>query len=399
MISTHFRLWSCAFLAASFFACQNTPAGAPATAEATAAFVPNPQPVAKREEVPTLKIGAAAPDFKLPGTDGKYYALSDFSAAKVLVVVFTCNHCPTAQAYEDRLVAVANDYKSKGVDVVAISPNSPLGLLYEELGYTDLNDDYSEMKLRSEHKKFPFPYLYDGDNEAVSLQYGPVATPHVFVFDKDRKLQYTGRLDAVEKPGKANGEDIRAALDALLAGNTPAVQETKTFGCSTKWGWKLDYKVKADEEWNVKPVTLDVLDQAGIKKLLANTDSKKLRLINIWATWCGPCVLEYPNFIALQRMYGARDFEFVSLSADNPAQKDKAATFLQGKHSAVPNYIFSSEDKYALIEAVDKNWNGALPYTILVEPGGKVVWSHQGDVDFYQLKRTIVDHPMIGRYF
>lgn len=383
----------------TFFACQNNSQNTKDTAEATAAFVANPQPVPKRDEVPTLKIGSPAPDFKLPGVDGKYHALSDFAAAKALLIVFTCNHCPTAQAYEDRLVAVANDYKSKGLEVVAISPNSPLGLLYEELGYTDLNDDYEEMKIRAEDKKFPFPYLYDGDNEAVSLQYGPVATPHVFLFDKDRKLQYTGRMDAVEKPGKANGEDIRAAIDAVLEGKTPAVQETKTFGCSTKWGWKLEYKDKADADWNARPVSLKELDKNGVTGLAANKDSKKLRLINVWATWCGPCVREYPEFIALQRMYGARDFEFVSLSADNASQKEKAAAFLQEKHSAVPNYLFSGEDKYALIDAIDKNWNGALPYTILVEPGGKIVWSHQGDVDFYALKKAIVDHPMIGRYF
>ena len=398
-VSLFHRFFTLSLFCATLFACQNATKESTVTAEGNAGFVANPQPVTKREEVPTLKIGSAAPDFKLPGTDGKFYALSDFAAAKVLVVVFTCDHCPTAQAYEDRLIAVANDYKAKGVDVVAISPNSPLGLLYEELGYTDLNDDYTEMKIRAGNKKFPFPYLYDGDNEAVSLQYGPVATPHVFVFDKDRKLQYAGRMDAVEKPGKANAEDLRAALDAMVEGKIPAVQETKTFGCSTKWGWKIEYNEKSEKEWNDKPVTLKELDVNGVKALVANNDSKKLRLINVWASWCGPCMREYPDFIVLQRMYGARDFEFVSVAADDLAKREKVNSFLQEKHSAVPNYLFANEDKYALIEAIDKNWNGALPYTLLVEPGGKVVWSHQGDVDFYALKKVIVENPMIGRYF
>jgi hypothetical protein len=98
-------------------------------------------------------------------------------------------------------------------------------------------------------------------------------------------------------------------------------------------------------------------------------------------------------------MYGARDFEFVSISADKPEQEQKVLKFLQEKHSAVANYLFSETDKYALIEAVDKNWNGALPYTLLVEPGGKVVWSHQGDVDFLELRRAIVEHSMLGRYY
>ncbi|MDX2070842.1 MAG: redoxin domain-containing protein [Haliscomenobacter sp.] len=367
-------------------------------AEQADVFKANPRPVAE-QTVKTLEIGATAPDFKLPGVDGKWHSLDDFKAAKALAIVFTCNHCPTAQAYEARLKAVEKDYRSKGLSVVAISPNSPLGLQYEELGYTDLNDDFEEMKIRAKNQQFDFPYLYDGDNEAVSLKYGPVATPHVFLFDAQRKLAYTGRFDAIEKPGAANAEDLRAAIDAVLAGKPVATPVTKTFGCSTKWGWKLEYKDKVQKEWEAKPVSIAKLDEAGVKKLLKNEGSEKLRLINVWATWCGPCVLEYPDFIVLQRMFGARDFEFVSLSADKPDQEAKALKFLKEKFSAVPNYLFSEEDKYALIEAVDPNWNGALPYTILVEPGGKVVWSHQGEVDFYALKRAIVEHPKIGRYY
>ena len=367
-------------------------------AVAKASFVANPKPVIE-QEVPPLAIGEKAPTFSLPATDGKFYSLDDFKQSKAMVIIFTCNHCPTAQAYEDRLIKVVSDYKAKEISFVAISPNSPLGLLYEELGYSDLNDDYEEMKVRVKDKKYNFPYLYDGDDQAVSLKYGPVATPHVFVFDKDQKLAYRGRLDAVEKPGTANAEDLRAALDAILAGTEVPTPVTKTFGCSTKWGWKLKMKEKANKGWKEKEVKVSAIDEAGIQELLKNEDSQKLRLINIWATWCGPCVIEYPEFIALQRLYGARDFEFISISADNPKQEDKVHKFLKEKSSAVPNYLFSKDDKYALIEAVDKDWNGALPYTILIEPNGKIVWKHQGEVDFYELKKVIVEHEMIGRYF
>ncbi|MEY3241451.1 MAG: hypothetical protein RIR11_2890 [Bacteroidota bacterium] len=376
-------------------ASQTTPTSIPSS---TAAFVANPQAIPEQPVTP-LAIGADAPDFNLPGVDGKMYSLADFKAAKVLAIIFTCNHCPTAQAYEDRMIQVAADYKDKGVAFVAISPNSPLGLLYEELGYSDLDDDYESMKIRAKDKGYNFPYLYDGDTESASLKYGPEATPHAFVFDKDRKLRYIGRLDATEKPGKGNSEDLRSALDAMLEGKSVAVPVTKTFGCSTKWAWKTAYKEQVDKEWAAKPIKVSKLDTKGIQKLLKNEAATKLRLINVWATWCGPCMLEYPNFLVLQRMYGARDFEFVSVSADKPDQEAKVLKAMQDKHSAVPNYLFAEEDKYALIEAIDPAWNGALPYTVLVEPNGKVVWRHQGDVDFAQLKKVIVDHPMMGRYF
>lgn len=363
----------------------------------TATFKPNPQAVA---EIPheVLAIGATAPDFRLPATDGKYYSLKDFAKAKVLVIVFTCNHCPTAQAYEDRIIALTNDYKAKGVQVIAISPNSPVALLYEELGYTDLNDDFASMQQRVKDKKYNFPYLYDGDNHAVSVKYGPVATPHVFVFDAARKLQYQGRIDASEKPGSANSEDLRASIDAVLAGKTPTVQTTKVFGCSTKWAWKNEYKEKVEKEWEAKVVKLEEINAEGLKELLANK-SDKLLLINVWASWCGPCIVEYPEFIKMQRMYGDRDFEFVSVSADKIENKDKALALLKKKYSAVRNYIFKGKDSYALIEAIDPAWNGALPYTMLIEPGGKVYYKIQNSINALALRKMITEHPKLGRYY
>jgi peroxiredoxin len=381
-------------------ACQQSGKNSEATSakdSADSVFVPHPQKVAK-QDVKTLEIGAAAPDFKLPDIGGKFYSLADFKEPKVLVFVFTCNHCPTAQAYEDRLIQFTNDYKAKGVGVVAIMPNSTAGLLPEECGYTDLNDSYDEMKIRASYKKYNFPYLYDGDNQSVAIAYGPVATPHAFVFNKDRKLSYVGRLDATEKPGTANAEDLRAAVDALLADKEVTTPVNKAFGCSVKWEWKGEYGKQIEKEWNEKPIALEKLSIAGVKDLAKNS-STKLRLINIWATWCAPCVAEYPSLVELQRWYGQRDFEFVSLSADNPESFDKALAFLQKKHSPVKNYIYDATDKYKLIEAIDPKWNGALPYTLLVEPGGKIAYSYQGPVDLLELKRAIVEHPKMGRYY
>lgn len=383
-----------------FTSCQSTQKEEQATEGSTAevSFVANPQFIPKQDVV-TLETGAKAPDFNLPGVDGKFYSLDDFKDANALVVLFTCNHCPTAQAYEERIKSIVADYKDKSVAVVAISPNSPVGLLYEELGYTDLNDDYEAMKIRAKDMAFNFPYLYDGDTEEASLKYGPVATPHAFVFNKDRELTYNGRIDKVEKPGTTNGEDLRAAIDATLAGEPLAEPVTKVFGCSTKWGWKTDLRERVDKDWNSREVKLEEIDIAGIKYLLKNEGGSKLRLINVWATWCGPCMLEYPEFIAVQRMYGARDFEFVSISADKLEKEDKVMEFLNNKESGVPNYIFTGGDNYAMVEAFGDGWDGALPYTALVEPGGKLVWEHQGEVDFLELKKTIVEHPMMGRVY
>ncbi len=275
------------------------------------------------EEHPTLAINAKAPGFKLQGVDGKIYTLASFSKAKILVIVFTCNHCPTAQAYEDRIIQLTKDYSSKGVSVVAIMPNDPNAVRLDELGYTDMGDSFAEMKLRAKQKKYNFPYLYDGKTETVAKAYGPVATPHVFIFDKERKLRYQGRIDDVEKPTKtANNFDTRNAIDALLENKEPAVQTTKVFGCSIKWASKENTNKTYEEKLAAEPVDVETIDEDGIRDLLKN-NSDKLRLINIWATWCGPCVTEFPDFITMNRMYRRRDFEFISISADDPAKKEK----------------------------------------------------------------------------
>jgi len=351
------------------------------------------------DEHPTLAIGTKAPDFKLPAVDGKTYTLASFAKAKLLVIVFTCNHCPTAQAYEERIIQLAKDYKPKGVELIAIMPNDPGAVRLDELGYTDMGDTFEEMKLRARQKKFNFPYLYDGKTQAVAKAYGPIATPHVFIFDKERKLRFQGRIDDVEKPSKTPDHlDTRAALDELLAGKEVTTPTTKVFGCSVKWAEKKEEGKKFLKKWAEEPVNVDMIDEAGIKDLLKN-NSDKLRLINIWATWCGPCVTEFPDFIEINRMYRGRDFEFVSISADDPSVKDKVLKFLKSQQASNKNYLFSIDDKYKLIEAIDPKWQGELPYTVLVEPGGKIVYSKGGKIDVAQMKKRIVENPMIGRYY
>ena len=351
------------------------------------------------DEHKTLAIGAAAPDFSLKGIDGNTYSLASFKKSRILVIVFTCNHCPTAQAYEDRIIRLTQDYSPKGVSVVAIMPNDPKSINLDELGYTDMGDSFEEMKLRAAEKKYNFPYLYDGDTEEASKKYGPIATPHVFIFDAARKLRYSGRIDDVEKPTKTpNSLDTRNAIEALLNNKEVPVTTTKVFGCSIKWAEKSGWINKAKEQWAKEPVNLDTISADGIKDLLKNT-SDKLRLINVWATWCGPCVVEFPEFVSMNRMYRRRDFEFISISADEPAKKDKALQFLQKQEASNTNYIFSIDDKYKLIEAIDPKWQGALPYTLLVEPGGKIVYAKEGPIDPAELKKAIVDNHLIGRYY
>jgi peroxiredoxin len=350
-------------------------------------------------EPETLRIGTKAPDFSLPGIDGKKYNLKSFEKSPVLVIIFSCNHCPTAQAYEDRIIAIDNDYRAKGVSVVMISPNSTEALNYSELGYTDMGDSFEEMKLRAKNRGFTFPYLYDGDTQKCALAYGPVATPHCFVFDKNRILCYAGRVDGSEKPGTGKGEDLRNAIDAVLAGKSVATPITKVFGCTVKWSWKNEYTQKLYKQWAELPVSVEEIDTEGIKELVKNNTSGKLRIINIWATWCGPCVTEFPDLVIIDRMYRGRKFELITISADKKEKKQDVLSFLKEKQASNKNYIFNKDDVYQMIEAIDPKWQGGLPFTLLIEPGGKIIYSKQDVIDPAEMKKLIVENKYIGRYY
>jgi thiol-disulfide isomerase/thioredoxin len=346
----------------------------------------------------TLEIGANAPDFNLKSVDGKFYSLASFKKADVLVIVFTCNHCPTAQAYEDRLIKLTSDYAKKNVAVVAIMPNDPSCLRLDELDFSDIGDSYEEMKIRAMEKKFNFPYLYDGETEKVSMAYGPVATPHVFVFDKERKLCYQGRVDDMESPFKTpTSPDARNAINAILNNQEVVVKTTKVFGCSVKWSEKKDLVEKVRREWAKEPVHLESIGVDSLKNMISNP-SDKLRLINFWATQSPPSEKEFQEFVSINRMYRDRDFEFISISTDAPGNKDTVLKFLQVQQASNSNYIFNKDDKQIPMNAIVPSWQGNLPYTILVEPGGAIVYAKAGPIDPARLKWTIVNNHLIGKY-
>jgi peroxiredoxin len=175
--------------------------------------------------VSTLPLGARAPAFDLPGIDGRSHTLSSYGAKPVLVVVFTCNHCPYSKAYEDRLIAIQRDYEGRGVQLLAINSN-------DDKAYPE--DSFPEMVKRAEVKGFNFPYLRD-ETQKVVEEYGAVCTPHIFVFDKDRTLRYRGRVDDSRDQSKVTTHDLRNALDELLGGKDLRVPDTRPFGCSIKW--------------------------------------------------------------------------------------------------------------------------------------------------------------------
>ena len=345
---------------------------------------------ASAQEVhPTLALGSAAPDFSLPGVDGKTHSLSEYASSPILVVAFTCNHCPIAQMYEQRIQQLAADYKRRGVAVVAIQPNDPAAIRVDELDSSDVSDSLAEMKIRVAYKHLTYPYLYDGATQQVTRAYGPQATPHVFIFDQQRRLRYEGRIDNSYRTELVKSQDARSAIDALLAHKDVAVKHTGVFGCSTKWKEKAAAREAALQQLEQQPVSVDLVSKAELTKLRTNP-SHQMMLVDFWATWCGSCVVEFADLEDTLRMYSGRDFSLVTVSANMPDEKASVLRFLQKHHATSKNLLFSSDDTASLQTAFDPKWDSAVPYTILLSGDGKVLYKKLGSVDMLELRRTIL---------
>jgi peroxiredoxin len=338
---------------------------------------------------PILALGSPAPNFELPGVDGKVHKLSDYTDSKILVVVFTCDHCPIAQMYEQRIEKLYDDYSKRGVAVVAIMGNDPKATLIGELDSSDIGDTLQEMKTRVKYKNLHYPYLYDGATQSVADAYGPQATPHVFVFDQSRHLRYEGRFDNSYRIEKATTHDAQNAIDALLSGKPVAVTHNGVFGCSTKWKEKEALRVADEEKLAAQPVSVEMVDATGLKKLRANAGDNYI-LVSFWATWCGSCVQEFSDLQDTFRMYDDRGFQLVTVSANTPDEQAGVLRFLQRKHATSKNLLFASDNTAALQAAFDPKWQSAVPYTVLLAPGGKVLYSSLGSVDILELRRKIL---------
>ena len=352
---------------------------------------------------PILAIGSSAPNFELPGIDGAMHKLSDYSASPVLVVIFTCNHCPIAQMYERRIAKLAADYKDRGVTVVAIEPNDPKAIRIDELDSSDISDSLEEMKIRAEYKHLTYAYLYDGEMQSATNAYGPQATPHAFVFDRDRRLRYEGRVDDSYRAEIVKTHEVRDAIDALLADREVVVKHTGVFGCSTKWKEKHASQAELLHAIESKPVPLEMVSADDLKKLRSNPERKML-LVSFWATWCGSCIHEFPDIEDTYRMYSVRDFDLVTVSANMPDEKNSVIRVLQKMHATSRNLLFNSNDTAALQTSFDPTWESAVPYTMLIAADGKVLYQKQGSIDILDLRRTILanlpsDYEGFNRYW
>ena len=336
-----------------------------------------------------LAPGAAAPDFTLPGADGRTHSLRDFAGSRVLAVVFTCNTCPASQLYESRIRQLHEDYRARGVTVVAINPNKPAALRPADLSHTDVGETLADMNARAAHRRLEYPYLSDGESQAVTRRFGVVTLPHVFVFDQRRTLRYQGRIDDNAREDAVKSREARDAIDALLANRPAPIESTRVTGCPVRGLQGPSGSDEPRQKLDVEPVALEMAGAGELKQLRQN-GTGKLLLINFWATWCAPCASEFPELEATYRRYKARNVELVTVSVNDPAERQAVIEFLRAHHASHRNLQFATADVYGLQAAFDPKMPAPVPFTLLLARNGDVLYQELGELDAPKLRRAIL---------
>lgn len=337
----------------------------------------------------TLAIGAPAPAFSLKGVDGRIHTLGDYAGSAVLAVIFTCNHCPTSQLYEQRVQQLHRDYANRGVAVVAINPESPDTASLKDLAYSDVPDSLDGMIERSTYRRLDYPYLYDGDSQAAATAFKVEALPQAFVFDQQRRLQYVGRID--DDPGgqRVKSQEVRAAIDALLAHQPVRVAATLPNGCPLRRSGDKGDAQAEERALAGEPVLLQPAGPAELKRLRAN-EGGPLTLVNFWATWCGPCISEFPELLKTFRTFRSRGLDLVTISVDVPDARPAVIKWLQERHAGNHNFLFATDDTTGLQQAFDPALPSSVPFTLLLGPSGDVRFQQEGAVQFLGLRRAIL---------
>jgi thiol-disulfide isomerase/thioredoxin len=332
-----------------------------------------------------IAIGAQLPAFHLMGVDGKVHPSDQWKSSAIFVVAFLSNHCTESQIYESRLNRLTKQYAGGGVSIVAIQSNNPKAFTEEDLAWSDVGESLADMKERAAFRNFQFPYLYDGETGAVASAFGTNVAPSIYIFDAKRQLRYYGRIDSDPSEGPGTKHEAADAINALLAGKPVEIATTTPAGCELRLGSTKSAGAPSDN----RPIDLS-LAPADVLSALRRNPTDKLLLVNFYATWCGPCVTEFPDLMATNRMYRGRSFSFTTVSSNVPDERPEVLKFLQKMHATTTNLLYGSDDTYAMQEAFDPNVGSAVPVTVLLSPKGELLLDQQGEIDLMQIRRAIL---------
>lgn len=311
------------------------------------------------------RIGEPAPDFTLSDTAGRVHSLKSYRG-KIAVLGFLGVACPISNAYNERIRAIVSDFAGQDVAFLGINSN--------------IDEPVQMVREHAAGNQLTFPILKDEGSRVADI-YGAERTPEMFVVDRDGVLRYRGRIDNSQELRRVKRNDLRAALDELMSGKPVTIPEARAFGCLIKRAADAEAINRAEEQAKDFSPKVGRLKPADFAKFKAASLGKVL-VINFWATWCGPCVAEFPEFVALDAKYRDKGVKFVGISADEISDIDsKVIPFIKEQKAMFEMMIQDTDDPEEMIAVVDKEWQGTLPATFIFDKTGKLSYVRYGIID------------------
>ncbi|HKQ76370.1 MAG TPA: redoxin domain-containing protein [Blastocatellia bacterium] len=318
--------------------------------------------------VPVLAIGKPAPEFKLADLGGKTHALKDYRG-KTVVVSFISARCPISKAYIDRIRAVADEYSKREVAFLGVNSNA--------------DESIQEMRAYAAKNNLDFTILKDKGN-VIADAYAAERTPKVYVIDGEGLLRYQGRIDNSQNPKMVKRNDLREALNEMLAGKPISVADTKALGCLIKRiqdAKAAPAKIPAKAEPAQKEPKVGTLKPVDFDKFKDSAKGKVL-VLNFWATWCGPCVAEFPELVALDAQYRDKGVKLVGITADDPGDvQPKVIPFIKKQKVKFDIILQDTDDPQEMFDKINKDWPGVLPATFVYDKRGNLAYSRFGIID------------------
>jgi peroxiredoxin len=320
-----------------------------------------------------LAVGQPAPNFSLTDLNGKTHTLNEYRG-KIVAIAFIATQCPISNDYNSRMRAIAEEYSGKNIILLGINSN--------------FNESIKEIKSHAARNKLSFPILKDEGNKIADV-YGAQRTPELFVIDAEGVLRYHGRIDNSRDVRRVNRRDLREALNEMIAGKPVSVSEGKAFGCPIKRIQNAKALKAAEASVRNFEPKIGTIKPLDFKKFKDAAKGKVL-IINFWATWCGPCVAEFPEFVAIDAKYREKGVKLVGISADDFADiKPKVIPFIKEQKAMFDILVQDAEDPQDMIDVVDKNWLGTLPATFVYDKQGNPIYTRYGIIDRDQLVEAI----------
>ena len=330
------------------------------------------------------------PDFELTSTSGKIYSRDDFDDKKLLAIVFLSNHCRVSQIFQNHIMQIKKLFAQESVSIIAVSPNYEDAILPDELAYSDLGDSFEEMKKRAYRKKYNFPYLYDGKDQAITKEIGVKITPTVFIYNQKRNLVYEGKIGNHETPNRLETSDLHHNLKENLVTASTKTKRTKVFGTSIKFKDDLPIAEKVHARNARETVKLT---QANEKKLSFYLTHKtyKPKLFYVWQSEDKECRDNLVKLSSVYKIFRKRGLRVFTVCISNMDNFEKALDHLKQSQMSSMNFIVSGHEIGPLTKVAPKGLQQITPFFRLIGSDGKMLTGGRGEISSDRLRIEILE--------